>query len=34
MEGRMGVGLEEEVLVTADGAEYLGGHQTKLILIR
>jgi len=34
MDGRMGVGLEEEVLITDDGAEYLGGHQTKLILLR
>ena len=33
-DGPIGVGLEEQVLVTADGAEYLGGHQTKLILIR
>ncbi len=34
MDGRMGVRLEEEVLITTEGAEYLGGHQTKLILLR
>lgn len=32
--GPVGVGLEEQVLVTEDGAEYIGGHQTELILIR
>ena len=32
--GPVGFGLEEQVLVTEDGAEYLGGHQTELILIR
>jgi hypothetical protein len=34
MEDRMGAGLEEEVLITTEDAEYLGGHQTKLILPR
>jgi Xaa-Pro aminopeptidase len=33
-DGPVGVGLEEQVLVTEDGAEYIGGHQTELILIR
>ena len=32
--GPVGLGLEEEVLVTGEGAEYIGKHQTKLILIR
>lgn len=33
MKGSLSMVLEEDVLVTLDRAEYLGGHQTKLILL-
>jgi len=32
--GEMGIGFEEDVVVLKDRAEYLGKHQTKLILIK